>query len=419
MVIGSLSLAACAEEEAGPQFANDPMPTRSMTEAGQPGSPAPLPTSSAVSTPVIATPASVTDLLSTRGAPTRVYTVSGNTLWAVTSDGIAGPIFQAPEATQIVAIDAAPSGQEVAALVRTTSGSQPTEEVVILTSAGETVARIGDFGTFLATPQPADRLFQADAIDWSPQGDRALVSFQDGAIVALPLAGARAPIERVGSINDGVIVSPAWSPTGESLAFISATDAERTRTLRLLDVSDGHVDDVVFPPAGRFVVDFAWLPDGKALLFTEGGELGGAVGGIDLWKIDTTGEQRELVVSAGTVAPVARITNIQPSPDGRSVAYSVLVPGSDGPLVDSVWIRDLESRLGFKISMPEVNTIDAIWWTDQGLVIAVTTRAADEKRDASELLLQVRRDGSVGVLWAAPVPTGTPVSSPPAATPTG
>jgi hypothetical protein len=67
-----------------------------------------------------------------------------------------------------------------------------------------------------------------------------------------------------------------------------------------------------------------------------------------LWRVEVDGENRQLVASAGTVAPVARVVKAKPSPDGRSVAYAVLVPGPGGAKVDSVWVRDLGSKLGFR-----------------------------------------------------------------------
>jgi Tol biopolymer transport system component len=212
------------------------------------------------------------------------------------------------------------------------------------------------------------------------------------------------------------IVNPTWSPTGETVAYVAIGEEDNDRSLRLLDVRSGETRDVVAPPAGRFVVDYAWMPDGVSLLFTEGGELGGAVTGIDLWRVDATGENRELVVSAGTVAPVARITNIQPSPDGRAVAYSVLVPGESDPRVDSVWVRDLSSRLGFRIHVPSVVAVDKITWTDRGLAMDVVT-ADGSRRSATLAVLQVSRDGAVSALWAAPVIAGTPVAGTPIASP--
>jgi hypothetical protein len=159
------------------------------------------------------------------------------------------------------------------------------------------------------------------------------------------------------------------------------------------------------------------MPDGTSLLFTESGGLEGAVSGIDLWRVDADGENRQLVASAGTVAPVARVATVRPSPDGRAVAYAVLVPGPGRPQVDSVWVRDLESDFGFRIALPAVASVDDIWWTDQGLVIRIQT-VGTPQRPSTMALLRVTQDGAVSVLWAAPVAAGTPVSATPA-TPIG
>src|SRR5215204_2744325 len=81
LVVGCL-LVACAEEDAGPQFATDPRPTRAPTEAVASASPALLPTAEP-----IATPTSFTDLLAVRGGASVVYVVSGDDIWSIASDG--------------------------------------------------------------------------------------------------------------------------------------------------------------------------------------------------------------------------------------------------------------------------------------------------------------------------------------------
>jgi hypothetical protein len=406
-----VSLAACAEEETGPQFANEPAATRPATETPVAASPA-VP----VATPVAATPASVADLLATRGAPSRLFVAANDAVWAVTSGGDASRIFTAPEESRIVAIDAAPGGQRVAVLLTTAIAVGERTDVAIVDSEGEVVSRIEGLGAGLATPTPGGSTAMAATVDWSPQADRALVSFRNGATVEFPIGddGVRTLIPPAGQSDS--VIDPTWSPTGESVAFIAASDDAGTRTLNVLNVSEGTVDEVVAPSDGRFVVDYAWMPNGVSLLFTEGGDLAGAVTGIDLWRVDANGQNRELVVSAGTVAPVARISTVRPSPDGRSVAYSVLVPGEAAPRVDSVWIRDLESRLGFRIQAPAVTSIDDIMWTDRGLAIEVTTSRASSGRPPTRALLQVNRDGAVSALWAAPIVTGTPISGTPVAT---
>jgi dipeptidyl aminopeptidase/acylaminoacyl peptidase len=252
----------------------------------------------------------------------------------------------------------------------------------------------------------------SDAIDWSPQGNRVLATFGGSDIVVL------SPSEDVDAsrltLDD--VIQPLWSPTGESIAFISERDSG-PRSLHTVTVDGDEITDVVTPLDGRQVGEFAWMPNGLSLLFTEGSVPGAPTTGTDLWRVDIDGENRQLVASAGTVAPVARVANVKPSPDGRSVAYTVLVPGPGGAQVDSVWVRDLQSRLGFRVALPAVGAVENIWWTNQGVVILVRTEDAGTGRPATDALLRVNRDGTIGVLWAAPVARGTPVSLTPVATP--
>lgn len=409
-VVGA-SLVACAEDESGPQFANEPAPTRPATATPAPASPV-----SMRATPVAATPASVADALSTRGAPSRLYVTTSDAIWTISSTGEAERVYVSPPGERIIAIDAAPGGERVAAVLSSDAEDGAVTDIAIFESSGKIVARFENLGAALATPSPEGSAPSAAAIDWSPQADRALVSFRHGAILEFLIESdaVRTLLPPRGDADS--VVTPTWSPTGESVAFVAAEDDGRSRALRVLDVRDGTVRDVVTPPEGRFVVDYAWMPNGLSLLFTEGGELGGAVTGIDLWRIDADGENRELVVSAGTVAPVARITNVQPSPDGQSVAYSVLVPGESDPRVDSVWVRDLDSGLGFRIQVPSVVAVDDITWTDRGLAIEVAT-GAGTGRPPTQALLQVSHDGTVSALWAAPVAAATPISAAPAASP--
>ena len=402
--------AGCAEEEVGPQFANEPAPTRPATETPPVASPVTL-----VATPVAATPVSFDDVLTARGAPTRLYVATGNAIWTVSIAGQAELIYSTPSGERVVAVDAAPGGERVAVLLATEVTEGERTDVVIIDSGGEMVSRLDDLGVAQATPLPDQRGSRPLALDWSPQADRALVSFADGSIVDFAIGAEEIRAILMPSDGGDSIVNPLWSPTGESVAFIATNDDGRSRTLRILHVGNGAVADIVTPPEGRFVVEFAWMPDGVSLLFTEGGGLGGAVAGIDLWRVDADGTNRELVVSAGTVAPVARITNVQPSPDGRSVAYSVLIPGDGDPRVDSVWIRDLESGVGFRVQVPSVATVGDISWTDGGLAIDVTTESAGTGRAPTRALLRVAQGGSVSAIWAAALAGGTPVGGTPVA----
>jgi hypothetical protein len=406
-LVASCLLVACAEVDTGPQFATDPRPTRTPTEAVASASPALLPTAES-----IATPTSFTDLLAVRGAASVVYVVSGDDVWSIASDGEATEVFRAPGGSTILAIDPSPDGQAVAILLEVASSSRQSSQVVIVDATGSVMDRAdAPFGS-AATPV-ARRGGSEPTIDWSPQGDRVLALLETGEVIDIPTDDIGAPAVLDFEAASGTVIEPAWSPTGQSIAFISESDDGETRSLRMLQTETGEITTVVTPLRGRLVVDFVWLPDGVSLLFTEGGAPGSAISGIDLWRVDANGENRALVASAGTVAPVARIANVSPSPDGRSVAYTVLVPGSRGPAVDSVWVRSLASGVGFRIGLPSVASVEDIWWTDEGLVVSVVTSPTAQGRPPTQALLQARRDGAISALWAAPAASAAPTSATP------
>ena len=121
-LVAGFLLVACAEEDAGPQFATDPRPTRAPTEAVASASPALLPTAES-----IATPASFTDLLAVRGAASVVYVVSGNDVWAVSAAGEATELFEAPSDSTILAVDSSPDGKEIAILLADASAVHPAQ----------------------------------------------------------------------------------------------------------------------------------------------------------------------------------------------------------------------------------------------------------------------------------------------------
>jgi len=410
LVAGCL-LVACAEEGSGPQFATDPRPTRSPTEAAASPPPALLPTAAA-----IATPASLTDLLRVRGAVSTVYVASGSDVWSVANDGDATRIFESPDGSTIRALDPSPDAQEVAILLETRSDGRLTSQVVLVDAAGSVMERVDVQATVPATPVTRDADVRP-SIDWSPQADRILVQFETGDVVEIPADTNGAPVWLDFGGAAGSVIAPAWSPTGQSIAFISESDDGGTRSVQMLDTRNGTVSTVVNSLQGRLVVDFAWLPDGVSVLFTEGGGPGNAITGIDLWRVDANGEQRALVASAGTVAPVARIANVSPSPDGRSVAYTVLVPGAGRPAVDSLWVRSLVSGMGFRVPLPSVASVEDVWWTDEGLVVSVVTTGSAQGRPPTQALLQVKRDGSMAALWAAPSAIATPTGGTPTASP--
>ncbi|MFN8591406.1 MAG: hypothetical protein U0031_08095 [Thermomicrobiales bacterium] len=340
--------------------------------------------------------------------------MAGQNVWTSSADGDVQRVYTPGKAESILDIAAAPNGQQVAVLVE---GATPAEslDVLVVDSAGTVQQDIEvESQQAIATPVAAA---SAPGIDWSPQGDHLLVLLRDGNIVSATVGAANSPVPQTFKAAGEDIRSATWSPTGESIAYLAVVPASRSRTLVVESVVSGVSLPVVPPSDERSVVEFAWMPDGAALLFTEGSITGGAVSGVDLWRVAVDGTNRQLVASAGSVAPVARITVIRPSPDGRRVAYAVLVPGDDSPRFDSIWVRDLASRTGYEVATPSIAGVDEIWWMASGLLVLADEQPATPGGGSAPVLLHVPKDGVAEIVWRMPRPAGTPTAATPAATP--
>jgi dipeptidyl aminopeptidase/acylaminoacyl peptidase len=172
----------------------------------------------------------------------------------------------------------------------------------------------------------------------------------------------------------------AWSPTGEEVAFVAADDQGTPGTLFLVGVEPAprSIEPLVDGSPGLAVFGLSWLPDGRSLLFSQGDPSTAHATNTDLWRIGLDGEGRRLVASAGSAAPVADIDLFAPSPDGRAVAYTVVVPGDSGTAFHSLWIRDLGSGRSYPIAVPADIDVSELWWTSAGLVFRTLDRESQE-----------------------------------------
>ena len=397
----TLTLAGCADDETGRRFANDARP--------EPGLPTSVPRLPATQRPVVvASPISDSQLLQTRGAAGRFYYEVNDTLWTMAPAAAdTMPVFAPPAGTVIRALAPSPNGDRVAALLVDEADGGERASVIVLADSGAELFRIDDIAT-LAEQEAAS----AVSLDWSPQGEKLLVGLNPGGLMMVPITGEQAPrMIVVGELGSSA-ASPAWSPTGEEIGFLAPTDANQVG-LYVAAPAASPVPLLTATTGDRLILDWAWLPDGRSLLFSEQDGDGGSA---DLWRIQSDGSDRELVASAGRVAPVARIVNPTPSRDGRSVAYVIVVPDGTSEAFHSLWVRSLGSNQGFAVNIPPDEAVTDLWWTDAGLMVRTVQGAAyhETYQGGGFTIYQVVEGSQVRVAVAASdaTPQASPVATP-------
>ena len=131
-------------------------------------------------------------------------------------------------------------------------------------------------------------------------------------VAALPAQATRVPltIERITtgrSLTGTSPAAPAWSPTSTQLAFLWNDQGQPQRTLWIVGRDGGPPRRLLADSLTAPVTDFAWMPDGSAIVFVQGGDLfrtspaGGAV-----TRLTTTGGDK---------------SDLSLAPDGRQAAW--------------------------------------------------------------------------------------------------
>ena len=364
-------LAGCvAEENSGPQFANNPGPTAELPAPSPPPSSTVGSQRAVLPTPApVASPIDPETLLAARGGPSRLYFFSDAELWTMAADGTQPRRLLAPRpGEEIRASSPSPSGDRVAVLLVEQDSNGEHASAVVLDQSGREIRRASDLETALG-----EEAGTARSLDWSPQGDRLLIAFAPGGLVALPAEGGGNAERLFGPSEAPAPSDAAWSPTGEAVAFVGSAGTEVPARLYLASTVPTPAAPrplVDSTQAGRTVADLAWLPDGQEILFTERAAPGRPVTGGDLWRIATDGSRRSLVASAGgTGFPAAQVAAVAPSPDGDAVAFTVVVPSETGVRFHSLRLRGLTpSSQSVEMRVPAGQAVTDLWWTASGLV---------------------------------------------------
>lgn len=427
MVAAAVFLTGCVEDEGGYQFANDPRTSPVVPTATMAVTPPPPPP-----TETMTEPRPLADLLRARGAPARVYFRAGRELWTIEADGDGvGRVFAPPAGAMLVDFSPSPAGNRVAVLVR---AADRDAAVAVLAADGAAELQASHLAAAFDPPVMPEA---ARSVDWSPQGGELVVGFDPGGLVIVPLQ-AGAPLLAMADVP--AVGQAAWSPTGESVAIAGAGVGDGFADIQLVKMPDEPIgatpaaSPVATPSAappvaattaivpvqpGRAIFSFAWMPDGRSIVFSQGGAGGNEPASADLWMAAVPGGKRSLLASAGAVAPVARIQSVAPSPDGAAVAYTVAVPDGNESRFNSLWVLELASRKAHQLAVPPDSAIHDIWWTAAGLLYRAESQPGPGTPVVARgfSLYHVTGDGPPDVLFQAieATPTAAPQATPQAA----
>lgn len=429
MCAGSLLLVACGEtaNEEDRRFANDPsrdpQPTEVMQETEAP-----------VATPTVQPLPSPDTLLRARGAPSTVYAILNGSIQSIrlaegeTTTGVIPP----PDGARFVAIDSSPSGDRVAAVTISTdtSASSPRIDLHVFDSAG---AELEAWPSVVTPESPAATPEQDTTestggnevlMDWGAQGDRIIVASVTGQLASAALGGDVAAIDTPAEITE--IRDVEWSPRGDSVAVLGVGDDNVAR-IGLVDPAEADPEFLVVAPIDEggdqeHVREFSWLPDSSGLVYLSGtGNDIDAVGG-QLFSLDLGTMSQRLVATAGQGGPSATISDFSVSPDGKAVAYTIVLPDGGTWRFNSLWVRSLRDQRALRMPVGDVIEVNAIWWVGEGVLWGQAV-AEDGKINESFIRLSPGGDPTailaVGVDGQSSGRDATPGATPMPATPVG
>jgi TolB protein len=151
--------------------------------------------------------------------------------------------------------------------------------------------------------------------------------------------------------NKSLNVSPAWSPDGRRLAFVSYRQGNPK--LFIYNGEDGSLKDST-PPGSELCVAPDWSPDGRLIAFSSS-----SGGDSDIFILDVaTGRSRQISFSRGSD------TSPEWSPSGREIAFT-----SDRSGTPQIYIMDAEgANVRLMTTSGEFND-SAAWSPDGGRIV--------------------------------------------------
>ncbi|MBW8744570.1 MAG: S9 family peptidase [Sphingomonas sp.] len=231
--------------------------------------------------------------------------------------------------------------------------------------------------------------------------------------VSLNLADAGGHLRVVATIK-GLAEAPRFAPDGKRIAVLVTLNATKEtgatqagarqvgeigessdeKRIAVFDLAGIVAGDAVRPisPAGRYVYEYAWTPDGKGFVAsTAPGD------GDDNWWVATIDA---IDASTGAVRPIAKpATQVRfprISPDGKTIAYIGGLMSDYGSVGGDVWTVPFAGGPPINRTAGLKATITSLVWLKDGLRGTMLAGA-----DAA--LVRIDDKGKVATFWSKPV----------------
>ncbi|MEJ7837864.1 MAG: hypothetical protein WKF81_03565 [Thermomicrobiales bacterium] len=367
--------------------------------------------------PTVAGPiASPSSVLRSRGAPDSLYSLTDNVITSVVIAEHQTSIteWSAQSGVEIAAIDGAPDGSRVAAILIPDVGDA---SMVIYDAAGAEQTRFDNLiamDTLRATPVSDGTGGVTGAsvhvtVAWASLGDQILVSSSDGQLVSVPSDGGDPIVYTPSSPLDG-LQDARWSPDGSRIgAFLrNAAGLGRIEVLTPDGATVSRSESVGREnlPVGFSVEQFNWSVDGSSLFYvvadrTEGNPLGG-----QLYELILAKNSPILIATSGRGGPSGTIESFVLSPDGRSIAIVIAVIDADTVTFHSLLVKSLRNGSTYDVLIGSQSSVPEIWWAADGLVWNRDT--ADGSEFTIEMPGDIREPLINGARQGTPVPQATP-----------
>jgi Tol biopolymer transport system component len=176
-----------------------------------------------------------------------------------------------------------------------------------------------------------------------------------------------------------------WSPDGRSI-LVSGKDRKVRHGVFLVDVQTGEVTPIVMWE-DRGIGIPAWFPDGKRLLFLSHRREAGTIITAVVIRDLATGRETELF----RAAPGVKIAGIALSSDGQQVALTLLEPETRSSVLKVLPVAGGDARELVRVKEPEAIVGDSLSWSpDSRYIVFDKGRSSSQERKAQLFAISSR-----------------------------